>query len=1022
MKVLHAVHNFPPEFVGGTEAYVRALAIEQRRQGLDAIVLAGSGVGGERLERTCVDEIDVHRVHRDVDTERYSIDLRHPGLRAIYADVLDRERPDVVHVHHYFNLGVPLVQDAAARGIPAVVTLHDYLVVCPRFFLLRPDGGFCGEETPVPRDRCIACCRGDYGGNEAELDSELELRRRFFAAELGAAAAVLTPSEHAAAYLRNTGILPMPELRTVPLGLLRRLEPAPAVPDPDGRLRLVAFGNVAPVKGVDRLLAALLALDEARRRRVSVAVIGRATDAALEARLAPMLAALGGTREGGYDVGRLERLPAEADVAVFAGDAAETYSLVVDEALSLGLAVIVSDRGAAAERAGAAAVVVRTGDTEGLTAAIRDLVDDPARVVRMRSAAAARRFTIEDGAKELLAIYQDARQEFAGRANGARRLDQERLADDRLRLADRVTVRLHAGVAPTAPEFDRRFRFLPLKPFSAVPGGRVAVLAPHPDDEVIGCGGAIALHAARGDRVVVVHLTDGAGGDAARDAAVEIARVRKAEARAAGEVLGVREFESLDFPDGGLRPGGAFEAGLSGILARLSPDVVYAPSPFEHHPDHRATTLLLAGALRDGPARPRVILYEVNEPQQASYLLDVTPVFERKREALERFGSQRASMDIVRKTLDANRARTVNVDLPEVAAAEAYVEVHPERLDEWASRVTELRRVLEEVIVADGERSDGTKVETARAADAKTAPVSAVISCWNKKEDVRANLDGLRRQTLKPAEIIVVDNASKDGTAEMIRAEYPEVRLITTEHDRVGACETFNMGFKAATQPFLTIMDDDVVAPPEWLERLYTRMLAEPETTAMISSKVIEPGMPDAFIHSPEVNRERYMSTFRGCATLTRTSVLRDAGYYDEKFFIYGNERDLAARVLNLGYRILQFPQAEIFHQTPFGLKAGKRSLYYHVRNFWLYAFKNCSVGQIVKAAWVLGLKGLGVKKDKDYAIDATGTIGIDRSIKETEGGLWIAIKATLAAFALIPYCLKHRRVCRSPDFKPPVS
>jgi GT2 family glycosyltransferase len=112
-------------------------------------------------------------------------------------------------------------------------------------------------------------------------------------------------------------------------------------------------------------------------------------------------------------------------------------------------------------------------------------------------------------------------------------------------------------------------------------------------------------------------------------------------------------------------------------------------------------------------------------------------------------------------------------------------------------------------------------------------------------------------------------------------------------------------------------MDDDVVAPAPWLEKIMQRFDVEPDTTAVISSKVIEPGTPDSFMNSPEVNRERYMCTFRGCGSMARTAVLERAEYYDEKFFIYGNERDLAARILNLGYRILPYPVAEIRHKTP---------------------------------------------------------------------------------------------------------
>lgn len=558
--------------------------------------------------------------------------------------------------------------------------------------------------------------------------------------------------------------------------------------------------------------------------------------------------------------------------------------------------------------------------------------------------------------------------------------------------------------------FDAAFRFLPLAPFDSIPGGSVVVLAPHPDDEIIGCGGALAMHAARGDRVTVVHLTDGGAGDHERRASGPIGAVRRAEAIAAGLEVGIEDYRALGFPDGGLVPSAPFASGLAGLLETLRPDVLYVPSPFELHPDHRGACVLADLALRHSSLDPAILLYEVNEPQQASFLLDITAVLVKKESALNRFESQRVYLDVADKAILANRARTVNVDLAEVKAAEAYRRIGKRDLGPWIDAVEGLHG-----FAAGLGRAAAATDASARA----TAPISCVISTWNKKDDVRENLLALARQELLPAEVVVVDNASKDGTAAMIRAEFPAVKLIVMEHDRKGACETFNIGMKAATQPFTAIMDDDVVAPPSWLRLLHERMLAEPSTTAMVSSKVVEPGMPREFLESPAVNRERYMATFRGCGTLARSDVLKAAGYYDERFFIYGNERDLAARVLALGHRILQYPSAEIFHKTPFGLKAGKRSLYYHVRNFWLYAFKHCSWGQVLHAGFTLGAKGLGLRRGVNT--DATGTIGIDRSVKETPGGLWIAVKATLAAIAMLPYCLKHRRVNRAPDFEPPV-
>lgn len=308
--------------------------------------------------------------------------------------------------------------------------------------------------------------------------------------------------------------------------------------------------------------------------------------------------------------------------------------------------------------------------------------------------------------------------------------------------------------------------------------------------------------------------------------------------------------------------------------------------------------------------------------------------------------------------------------------------------------------------------------------------ISAVISTWNKKDAVLANVAALRAGTRVPDEIVVVDNCSRDGTVEALRAAHPGVVVVPMPHDRKGACETFNIGFRTATGDAVAIMDDDVVATRDWLATLEAALLGEPASTAMVSSRVIEPGMPEAYQQAEVARGRYYASTFRGCGTLARAEMLRATGGYDERFFIYGNERDLAARVLARGGRILQCPEAIIHHATPFGMKAGKRSLYYHVRNFWLYAFKNCSWPDVFRAAFAMARKGLGGKKKAvrgdataaahEAELEATGTMGLAQALKETPGAWWIVMRATFAAVGNLPYCLARRSVVRAPDFRLP--
>lgn len=301
---------------------------------------------------------------------------------------------------------------------------------------------------------------------------------------------------------------------------------------------------------------------------------------------------------------------------------------------------------------------------------------------------------------------------------------------------------------------------------------------------------------------------------------------------------------------------------------------------------------------------------------------------------------------------------------------------------------------------------------------------TAVISTWNKASDVCANLDALRAQLRPFTDIVVVDNGSSDATARTIRERYPEVRLVVMPHSAYGACETFNIGFASVVTDLTAILDDDVVLPADWLEKTAARLEREPATTAIVSSEVEEPGMPAGYLEQEHLRRERYMSTFRGCASLARSEAIRRAGYYDERLFIYGNERDLTCRLLNLGFRVLQFPSARAFHKTPFGIKMGKRSLYYHARNAWLTQLKYAPMSELLRLPWLVVTKVLlrGERRERTGEVsDATGTIGIGKSVRQTPGALWVLVKASVSVLANVPYCWKHRAPCRAADFELPL-
>ena len=526
----------------------------------------------------------------------------------------------------------------------------------------------------------------------------------------------------------------------------------------------------------------------------------------------------------------------------------------------------------------------------------------------------------------------------------------------------------------------------------AVLQSRVLCIAPHPDDEVIATGGMLSFHAERGDLVRVVVLTRGAEGEA-----------REAECRAGLAALGVAEPVFLGLEDGALASSPELDERLEEILDELDPALVYAPSPFELHPDHRAAFDALA---RLGRRRRelRCLLWGLNSPVPKDVLFDTSRFAERKARALEAHASQNPNGRLVEQVQALDLAAAINVGDPGVRAVEGFADLQGGEL------------------LSFGVRASGA---AARAVDRGGLPAAtAVLTSFNKRDDVRENLAAIYRQTLPFEAVVVVDNASSDGTREMIEAEFPQVELVVMPTSDYGACETFNVGFACARTPLIAILDDDIVMPPDWLEKTTRRMEQEPLTTAIVSTKVVEPGMPDSHRDSPSVNTERYMSTFRGCASLARSQPLREAGYYDVRLFIYGNERDLTCRLLNLGYRVLQFPGAEVFHRTPFGIKPGPRSLYYHARNAWLTMLKYAPARDLVRLPFLVFRKVVLRGSEREAAgevTDAVGTIGIGASLRETPGAFGIVLKALGSILWNLPYCLRHRQPVHHPDFDLPL-
>jgi len=216
--------------------------------------------------------------------------------------------------------------------------------------------------------------------------------------------------------------------------------------------------------------------------------------------------------------------------------------------------------------------------------------------------------------------------------------------------------------------------FIPYATSADLPSGPVLVLAPHPDDEVIGCGGALRRHVEQGDCVTVAIATDGTGARC-HDSSVSQAQyslLRQQESRCAAEILGYGDVRIWPAQDRALASWPHLDKQLLELVAEIDPRVVYVPSLYEIHPDHHALALAVCRAAPRLEPGLQVMFYEIGWPVPPNVLVDISAQLERKRAALRCFVSQLSIQDYLRHMEGLNVYRTYTLP-PNVLAAEAYL-------------------------------------------------------------------------------------------------------------------------------------------------------------------------------------------------------------------------------------------------------------------------------------------------------------------------------------------------------------
>lgn len=233
--------------------------------------------------------------------------------------------------------------------------------------------------------------------------------------------------------------------------------------------------------------------------------------------------------------------------------------------------------------------------------------------------------------------------------------------------------------------------------------------------------------------------------------------------------------------------------------------------------------------------------------------------------------------------------------------------------------------------------------------------VSVVILNYNTRDDLRTCLRSVETDLSDELEVFVVDNASDDGSATMVAAEFPWVRLIRAERNG-GYAYGNNLAIRQARGDFVLLLNPDAMVPPGAIAALRDYLIAHPEA-AVVGPRVLRPdgsldlacrrsfptlevssyrilGLSKLFPRSRrfgrynltylDPNEPAEVDAVVGACMLVRRSAIDQAGLLDEQFFMYGEDLDWAYRIHQRGWAVLYNPGITVLHRK--GASSRRRS------------------------------------------------------------------------------------------------
>ncbi|MCB9888884.1 MAG: glycosyltransferase family 4 protein [Planctomycetes bacterium] len=413
MRILLVTHGLPPESVGGVEQHVdglsRALAAAGHHVEIFARSSSGGAQGTTRTEQR--DGLTITHVTYRWEGLTALRDLYHnPSTEQALRALLAERAFDVAHVHHLTGLSLGSIGVLRAAGVPVVLTLHDYWMMCPRGQMWHRHGHPCASVEPTQCATCLAPTFPQW--LPADTATQLVAAVHDDARNtLAAVTRLITPSARTVPFFAALAV-PTPRIHVVENAVdteaLGSLPPPPA----EGPLRIGYLGTLIPSKGLDVLVAAYLRLPPGA---ATLSVHGNAVpyhgDEGFLTRVFQRLTpGCGVSYHGPYTTGDLPRLLESIDVLVAPALWHEAFGLTVREALAAGRPVVVSRIGGLQDAVahGDEGLLVEPGDPAELARALGELAGDRARLRAMGARGRARTRGFGAMAAELVAHYRSA--------------------------------------------------------------------------------------------------------------------------------------------------------------------------------------------------------------------------------------------------------------------------------------------------------------------------------------------------------------------------------------------------------------------------------------------------------------------------------------------------------------------------------------------------------------------------------------------------------------------------------------